>query len=97
MSLTATTNFTGHFLIAMPSMDGDPTFTRALILVCEHNEHGALGIMVNRPLDLTLGGLFERVHAPPCDDDRRSFAGVRLRDGAADSGRKRKPGCYRFL
>lgn len=64
MSLTATTNLTGHFLIAMPSMDGDPTFTRALILLCEHNEHGALGIMVNRPLDLTLGGLFERIDLP---------------------------------
>ncbi|MDR2638149.1 MAG: YqgE/AlgH family protein [Zoogloeaceae bacterium] len=53
-------NFTHHFLIAMPAMV-DSYFHRALIYVCEHNAQGALGIIVNKPLDLTLSGLFEKV------------------------------------
>ncbi|HJV28556.1 MAG TPA: YqgE/AlgH family protein [Aromatoleum sp.] len=55
-----TSNFTHHFLIAMPSMT-DPNFTRTLTYVAEHNDQGALGIIVNRPIDMTLGALFERV------------------------------------
>lgn len=50
----------GHFLIAMPAM-GDPYFAKSLVLLCEHNAQGALGVIVNRPLDLTLAGLFEKV------------------------------------
>jgi putative transcriptional regulator len=53
-------NLTHHFLIAMPTM-ADPYFNRALIYVCEHNPQGALGVIVNRPLDLTLAKLFEKV------------------------------------
>ncbi|MCL2075985.1 MAG: YqgE/AlgH family protein [Betaproteobacteria bacterium] len=52
--------FTHHFLIAMPALV-DPYFNRALIYVCEHNAQGALGVIVNKPLDLTLEGLFEKV------------------------------------
>ena len=53
-------DLTHHFLIAMPTME-DSYFNRALIYVCEHNEQGALGVIVNRPLDLTLANLFEKV------------------------------------
>jgi putative transcriptional regulator len=53
-------NLTHHFLIAMPSM-ADPYFARTLTFVCEHNEQGALGIVVNRPIDMTLQALFERL------------------------------------
>lgn len=53
-------NLTGQFLIAMPSMD-DPNFGGTLIFVAEHNEKGALGLVVNRPMELDLGGLFERL------------------------------------
>ena len=53
-------DLTHHFLIAMPSMV-DPNFSRTLTLVCEHNEQGALGVVVNRPIDLTLHALFERL------------------------------------
>jgi len=53
-------NLTHHFLIAMPSM-ADPYFARTLTYVCEHNEQGALGIVVNRPIDMTLQALFERL------------------------------------
>ena len=54
-------NLTNHFLIAMPSM-ADPHFSRTLTYICEHNAQGALGIVVNRPIDLTLSGLFERIN-----------------------------------
>jgi putative transcriptional regulator len=56
-------NLTDHFLIAMPAM-ADPYFSGALVYVCEHNEQGALGVIVNRPLDMTLAALFEKIEVP---------------------------------
>ena len=56
-------NLTHHFLIAMPGMT-DPNFSRTLTYIAEHNDQGALGIIVNRPIDMTLGTLFERVELP---------------------------------
>ncbi|WP_374510387.1 YqgE/AlgH family protein [Niveibacterium sp.] len=53
-------NLTHHFLIAMPAMD-DPNFARTLTYIAEHNEDGALGVIVNRPIDMTLGELFSKV------------------------------------
>ncbi|HJS38937.1 MAG TPA: YqgE/AlgH family protein [Burkholderiales bacterium] len=44
----------------MPSM-ADPYFAKSLTYVCEHNEQGALGVVVNRPIDMTLQALFERL------------------------------------
>jgi len=61
-------NLTHHFLIAMPNMV-DPNFARSITYICEHNEQGALGLVVNRPIDLTLGGLIEQVDIAL--DDRR--------------------------
>jgi putative transcriptional regulator len=58
-----TSNLTHHFLIAMPGMT-DPNFVRTLTYIAEHNEQGALGIIVNRPIDMTLATLFERVDLP---------------------------------
>lgn len=56
-------NLTGHFLIAMPAM-ADPNFSKTVTYICEHNEKGALGVVVNRPTDMTLQGLFEQVDIP---------------------------------
>jgi len=53
-------NLTNHFLIAMPNM-ADPYFARSLTFICEHNDQGALGVVVNRPIEMTLGALFERL------------------------------------
>jgi putative transcriptional regulator len=53
-------NLTNHFLIAMPNMV-DPYFSKTLTYICEHNDQGALGIVVNRPIDMTLQALFERL------------------------------------
>jgi putative transcriptional regulator len=56
-------NLTNHFLIAMPSM-ADPHFAKSLTFICEHNEQGALGVVVNRPTDMTLDALFEQIEIP---------------------------------
>lgn len=53
-------NLTGHFLIAMPAM-ADPYFSKSVAYVCEHNENGALGIVINRPIDMKLDDLFEQI------------------------------------
>ncbi len=54
------TNLANHFLIAMPQMV-DPNFEGALILIAEHSAEGAMGLVVNRPMTMTLAGLFERI------------------------------------
>ncbi len=56
-------NFTNHFLIAMPAMT-DPHFAHALTYICEHNDDGALGIVVNKPTDMVLSSLFEQIEVP---------------------------------
>ena len=53
-------NLTNHFLIAMPGMAGD-TFAGTVIYLCEHTEKGALGLVINKPIDITLANLFEKV------------------------------------
>ena len=59
-SRISSVNLTHHFLIAMPSM-ADPYFAKTLTYICEHNDQGALGLVVNRPIDMTLQALFERL------------------------------------
>ena len=54
-------DLTHHFLIAMPNMV-DPYFAKSLTYICEHNDQGALGVVVNRPIDLSLHALFERIN-----------------------------------
>ena len=56
-------NLTHHFLIAMPAMQ-EGIFAGTLTYICEHNENGALGIVVNRPTSLTLGEMFDQVKIP---------------------------------
>jgi putative transcriptional regulator len=56
-------NLTHHFLIAMPAMQ-EGVFAGTLTYICEHNENGALGIVVNRPISLTLGEMFDQVNIP---------------------------------
>ncbi|NVD05610.1 YqgE/AlgH family protein [Vibrio sp. JPW-9-11-11] len=53
-------NLTNHFLVAMPGMK-DPYFQRSVIYVCEHNEEGAMGLMINAPIDITIGKMLEKV------------------------------------
>jgi putative transcriptional regulator len=57
---------TGQFLIAMPAM-ADPNFDRTVTYVCEHNDEGALGIIVNRPSSMSLGEILEQMELKPSD------------------------------
>jgi putative transcriptional regulator len=59
-SLTDTLSLANHFLIAMPSM-ADPRFSDTVIYMLEHTPERAMGVVINRPTDLTLEKLFERV------------------------------------
>ena len=52
--MTMTTSLTNHFLIAMPGLQ-DPNFSRTVTFVCEHSEAGAMGIVINRPMEIQLG------------------------------------------
>lgn len=55
------TNFTGHLLIAMPNLT-DPYFAKSVTLICSHNADGAMGVVINRPTDMTYGMLFEKIN-----------------------------------
>ena len=65
-------NLTNQFLIAMPGM-GAGTFAGAVIYMCEHTENGALGLVINKPIDITLKNLFEKVELSL---DREEFAAL---------------------
>jgi putative transcriptional regulator len=56
----STINLTNQFLIAMPGM-ADDTFAGAVIYMCEHTDKGALGLVINKPIDIKLKNLFEKV------------------------------------
>ncbi|WP_243405520.1 YqgE/AlgH family protein [Solimicrobium silvestre] len=53
-------NLANHFLIAMPSMQ-DPMFGGTVIYLCEHNDRGALGVVINKPTDMNIETLLERI------------------------------------
>ena len=53
-------NLTHHFLIAMPGLE-DASFSRSVVYLCEHSERGALGLIINKPSDITLKSLFDKV------------------------------------
>jgi putative transcriptional regulator len=53
-------NLTHHFLIAMPGLQ-DETFNRSVVYLCEHSERGALGLVINKPSDMNLKVLFEKI------------------------------------
>ena len=54
------TNLTNHFLIAMPALT-DPNFFQTVTYICAHNNEGAMGIIINRPLDLELGDVLSQM------------------------------------
>lgn len=62
------TYLSGHLLIAMPAMT-DPNFVRTVTYICEHNEDGALGIVINRPLEIDLGEIFQQLALEAVDPD----------------------------
>lgn len=70
-------SLTNHFLIAMPGL-ADANFTHTVTYICEHSEQGAMGIIINRPMEITLGQVLEHMEIEPgaCPDvDRPVYSG----------------------
>ena len=65
-------DLTNQFLIAMPGM-ADETFAGTVVYLCEHTEKGALGLVINKPIDIKLRNLFEKVELSL---DRAGLAGL---------------------
>lgn len=57
-------NVAHHYLVAMPSLS-DPQFGGSVVYVAEHTAKGAMGLIVNRPSDMTLNALLERIDLLP--------------------------------
>ncbi|MES2362678.1 MAG: YqgE/AlgH family protein [Pseudomonadota bacterium] len=60
---SAPINLTNHFLIAMPGLD-DAAFAKSVVYMCEHSDRGALGLVINKPSDINLKNLFDKVELP---------------------------------
>ena len=65
---SAPINLTNHFLIAMPGLS-DELFGRSVVFMCEHSERGALGLIINKPGEILLPRLFEKVELALARDD----------------------------
>lgn len=65
---SAPINLTNHFLIAMPGL-ADENFSKSVVYLCEHNERGALGLVINKPSDITVANLFDKVELSLRRDD----------------------------
>lgn len=79
-------NLQHHFLIAMPGLD-EPTFKRSVIYVCEHNEDGAMGLVINKLVDdFTVENVLDKLEITPTPRDpairldRPVFSGGPLAD-----------------
>lgn len=59
-------NLTNQFLIAMPGLT-EPSFHKTVTYICAHNDDGAMGIVINRPLDMALGEVLEQMDLIPCN------------------------------
>lgn len=60
---TAPMNLTHHFLIAMPGLE-DEAFAKSVVYLCEHSPRGAMGLVINKPSDISLKSLFDKVELP---------------------------------
>lgn len=64
----------GHILIASPKMD-DPNFHRTVIVMVEHSDEGAMGLVINRPLETTIDEAWRQVSSIHCEHDGPVFQG----------------------
>jgi len=73
--MTVTTSkLQNQFLIAMPQM-ADPNFNGTVTYICDHSDEGAMGIVINRPLDLTLRDIFESLDVSSDESDIQVYGG----------------------
>ena len=66
-----------QFLIAMPSL-ADPNFSQTVTYMCDHNEDGAMGLVINRPLDLDIDALLSHLEI---NDTRRGQGYIPIYQG----------------
>lgn len=59
-AMTENVSLANQFLIAMPAL-ADPNFFHSVTFIFEHNDNGALGIIINRPLDITLADVLQHM------------------------------------
>jgi len=64
----------GHLLVASPHLP-DPNFFRTIVLMVQHNEQGAFGLVLNRPSNSTLKDIWKQVTDEPCQDDQPILLG----------------------
>ena len=64
------TPLANRLLIALPAL-ADPQFARSVALVCQHDEEGAMGVLVNRPSEYTLGDVFQQMGIDSEDESLR--------------------------
>ncbi|MEN8763600.1 MAG: YqgE/AlgH family protein [Thiogranum sp.] len=65
-------HLTNQFLIAMPGLE-DPNFFHSVTYICEHNEQGALGLVINRPLDMQLGEILQHIQLQHSEPEARQI------------------------
>src|SRR3546814_18237930 len=62
------TSLANQLLVALPSL-ADPNFARSVALICQYDEDGAMGVVVTRPSEFTLGDVFEQMGIATDDDE----------------------------
>lgn len=55
-----TVNLKNHFLVAMPSM-ADERFQHSVVYMCEHNEDGAMGLVINQPINISIAKMLDQI------------------------------------
>ena len=61
-------SLTNHLLIAMPQLL-DPNFAQTVAIICEHTDKGALGIVLNKPLNMVLSDVLSQMKLEPSSED----------------------------
>ncbi len=82
--ISNTESLTGHFLIAMPGLD-DGLFNHSVTYICEHNENGCFGVVINNETDITLQRINQEMNivgSSPAAEKKHVFIG-----GPVDTGR----------
>jgi putative transcriptional regulator len=69
MQASSSTSLKDHFLLAMPGLDSG-LFSGSITYICEHGEAGAMGIVINQPLDLSLVEIFDHLDIATASDFR---------------------------
>jgi putative transcriptional regulator len=67
-------SLTGHFLVASRYLR-DPNFVRSVVLMIQHSDEGAMGVVINRPADKSVREVWQMIGNDPCDRDDLIYIG----------------------